>query len=298
MNEEFQNPEVALETYAEQIEEMSKYREEIIQLLEILNQYFVQQQAIHMLQDEITNLQTQSQYIEESLASVNGVQLNNQQIEEYHRFEQANMELKQNINMLLQQYEEYNAQLEPILVFLLEQGVIDEQGELTKPVSYFEEVQRKIEVALADLQQRYASLLPQNASDLDGIKALLGQVINESAQQDILQHYQPDKLSMDPQIQAFLEERLIELGMDVETLKQTQPKTYELMMLLYQANSQANSQEEMEAIANQLQQLTEEQVSIKSQIFVANQLSGTNRSHLSICNFINQCQELGNEQQL
>lgn len=67
------------------------------------------------------------------------------------------------------------------------------------------------------------------------MRMMLENLVGPDMQQKMLSQLDPSKL-VDPEIHSFLQERLQAMGIDVSHLLQTQPKTYELLQLLYCCN--------------------------------------------------------------
>lgn len=90
--------------------------------------------------------------------------------------------------------------------------------------------------------QRFHQLTnPHEDQDQFCVQHLLSSLANEGDQQLLLQNLnrsEPDAApeQQDDETIACLEQRLNELGIDVEEVKQTQPQFYAMIKLLYQVN--------------------------------------------------------------
>lgn len=68
------------------------------------------------------------------------------------------------------------------------------------------------------------------------MQELLKNLVGDSAQAELLKHFNPDR-TKDPEVIALIDEKLNSLGIDVQDLKEKQPKLYEMIHLCFTVNA-------------------------------------------------------------
>jgi hypothetical protein len=71
---------------------------------------------------------------------------------------------------------------------------------------------------------------------MENMRLMLEKLIGRDAQEEMLSRLDPAKLD-DPVIHNFIQTKLLDMGIDVGYLIETQPQTYELLRLLYCCNT-------------------------------------------------------------
>ena len=69
------------------------------------------------------------------------------------------------------------------------------------------------------------------------MQELLKNLVGDEAQAELLKHFDPSVNGKDPEVIAMIDEKLNSLGVDVEDLKEKQPKLYEMIHLCFTVNS-------------------------------------------------------------
>lgn len=115
--------------------------------------------------------------------------------------------------------------------------LIDEQCEVREDVLEQQaEARQQLGIQIEQMIQRYQQLTnPNENQDQLYIQQLLSNLVSTGDQQQLLKNLNQKPADQEQTI-LLLEQKLNEMGLDVEEIKQTQPRFFDMILLCYQAN--------------------------------------------------------------